>query len=82
MLYARLAMPIFVVARAMPMVRMNRPMRLFCSAKTCSTRERTFDFRLLARRVVSGIGRPFGFLRWTRLAKPFLSMKVSLATDL
>ena len=35
------------------------------SAKTCSTRERIFDLALLARRIASGIGRPFGLLRWT-----------------
>ena len=31
---------------------------------TAGTRVRIFDFALLARRVVSGIARPFGFLRW------------------
>ena len=31
------------LARAMPMVRMNRPIGPFCSAKTCSTRARIFD---------------------------------------
>jgi hypothetical protein len=36
---SELASPIFVVARAMPMVRMKNPMRLFCSAKKFSTRE-------------------------------------------
>jgi len=60
----RLAMPIFVFALAMPIVRTNRPIRTFCSAKKCSTRERVFDFALLARRVAAGIGRPAGFLRW------------------
>jgi hypothetical protein len=29
----------------------------------CSMRERILDFALLARRVASGIARPFGFLR-------------------
>src|SRR5256885_5864649 len=58
------------------MVRMNKPIRSFCSAKTCSTRERIFDLALLARRIASGIGRPFGLLRWTWLTKPFLSMKL------
>src|ERR1700737_4531941 len=53
------------------MVRMNKPIRSFCSAKTCSTRERIFDLALLARRIASGIGRPFGLLRWTWLTKPF-----------
>jgi hypothetical protein len=36
---------------------------MLCSANTCSTRARIFDFALLARRIVSGIARPFGFLR-------------------
>src|ERR1700726_3033539 len=44
------------------MVRMNKPIRSFCSAKTCSTRERIFDLALLARRIASSIGRPFGLL--------------------
>jgi hypothetical protein len=41
-----------------------------------------FDLALLARRIASGIGRPFGLLRWTWLTKPFLSMNSSLAADL
>jgi len=64
-------MPIFNLARAMPMVRMKRSILSFCTAKTCSTPERTLDLRALARRVVSGIGRRGGFLRWMRLTKPF-----------
>src|ERR1700739_4036316 len=51
-------MPILVVARAIPIVLMNNPIRSFCSANTCSTRTRIFDFALLARRIVSGIARP------------------------
>src|ERR1700746_3196213 len=51
---------------------MNSLIRSFCSANTCSTRARIFDFALLARRIVSGIARPFGFLRWMGLTKPFL----------
>ena len=39
------------------------------------------DFSALARRVVSDIGRPFGFLRWMRLTKPFFSRFASLAAD-
>ena len=35
-------MPIFVVARAIPMVRTNSPMRDFCWAKTCATQDRTW----------------------------------------
>src|SRR3954447_10791904 len=65
MLYVRFASPIFSRARAKPMVRMSRPMRLFWSANTCSTTARTFDLRPLARRVRAGIGRRGGFLRWT-----------------
>src|SRR4029077_5386067 len=56
---------------------MNSPIRSFCSANTCSTRERIFDFALLARRIVSCIARPFGFLRWMWLTKPFFFRKVS-----
>src|SRR6202022_3314063 len=58
-LQTRLASPIFVFALAIPMVRMNKPIRSFGSAKTCSTRERIFDLALLARRISSGIGPPF-----------------------
>src|SRR6202023_3236751 len=60
----------------------DKPIRSFGSAETCSTRERIFDLALLARRIASGIGRPFGLLRWTWLTKPFLSMNSSLAADL
>ena len=54
-------MPIFVVARAIPMVRMNRSIRSFCAANTCSTRARIFDLvllheRLIGRRPIGGIG--------------------------
>ena len=72
-------MPIFVLALAMPIVRTNGPNPTFCSAKTCSTRDRILDFALLALRVASGIGRPLGFLQWIRLTKPCLSRKISLA---
>src|SRR5262249_48795078 len=74
-------MPILVVARAIPIVLMNNLIRSFCSANTCSTRARIFDFALLARCIVSGIARPFGFLRWMWLTKPFLVRNVSLAGD-
>ena len=37
-------------------------MRSFCSANTCSMRERIFDFALLARRVVSGMSAAFRLL--------------------
>src|ERR1700680_4059651 len=71
-LETRLASPVFLFALAVPMVWLNKPIRSFGSAKTCSTRERIFDLALLARRIASGIGRPFGLLRWTWLDKPFL----------
>lgn len=73
-------MPILVFALAMPIVRTNRPILAF-SAKTCSARERIFDFALLVRRVASGIGLPFDFLRWMLLTKPFLSRKASLTAE-
>jgi hypothetical protein len=62
-------------------VRMKRSILSFCAAKTCSTRERTFDFSALARRVVSGIGPSGGSLRWMRLTKPFFARKSSLALE-
>src|SRR4051794_20655915 len=54
-------MPIFVVARAIPMVRINRSIRSFCAANTCSTRAQIFDLvllheRLIGRRPIGGIG--------------------------
>jgi hypothetical protein len=48
------------------MVRINKPIRPFCSAKTYSTFERFFDLAAFARRNASGIARPFG-LRLNRL---------------
>jgi len=65
----------------MPTVRMNSPMRLFCSAKTCSMRARTLDLVPFARAVLTGIGLPGGFLRWTRETKPFSAMNSSLALE-
>ena len=53
----------------------------FCSANTCSTPERTLDLSALAGRVVSGIGRPGGFLRWMRLTKLFFSKNSSFAFE-
>lgn len=49
MLKAMLAIPIFAVARSIPMVRTKRPMRDFISANGCSTADRTFDRAALAR---------------------------------
>lgn len=57
-------MPILVVARAIPMVRMKSFICAFCRAKTCSTKARIFERRPLARDVVSLIGRAFGFFWW------------------
>ena len=70
------------VNRAMPIVRMNKSIGFFCSAKTCSTGERIFDLALLAARIASDTARPCGFLRWTWLTKPFFSMNTSFAADL
>ena len=81
MLYTRLAMPILIVARAIPTVRMNNRILSFWAVKTCSTRERTMDLSAFARRVRGDIGRPGGFLRWIRLTNPFASRKASLALD-
>lgn len=55
-------MPILVLARAIPIVRTNRPILDFCCAKTCSTKARIFERRPLARDVAALMGRPFGFL--------------------
>ena len=72
MLNAMLASVTAALARAMPIVRIVRPMHAFWWAKTCSTFERTPDLRPLARRVREGIiGRPCGFLRWMRLVMPW-----------
>ena len=46
------------------MVRMTSAIGPFCLAKTCSTKARTLDFLPLALAMASGIGLPFGFLRW------------------
>ena len=54
-------MPIFTLARLMPMVRMKSFILSFCLAKTCSTADLIFDHRPLARDIASGIGLPFGF---------------------
>ncbi len=52
-------MPIFTFARAMPIVRTNRPIRSFCSAKTCSTSRTDGRF--------GGVGAARGFRHWTAL---------------
>jgi len=49
MMKTKLAKPILVLARAMPMVRKNRHIGLCCRAKTRSIAERTGDLRALAR---------------------------------
>src|SRR5579872_4952455 len=80
MLYRRLASPILVRARAMPMVRMKRPIGPFWRAKTCSTAARTADLRALARAVRRGIGLPLGFLRWIceRSRRPARNLSLAL----
>ena len=64
MLKARLAMPIFVRARARPMVRTISPMACFCTANTCSTGARARERLALPRRMCAGSGRPGGRRRW------------------
>lgn len=53
----------------------------FCRAKTCSTKARTFDFRPLAREIASGMGLPFGFLRWIWLRRPLSAKCFSFFAD-
>jgi hypothetical protein len=64
------------------LVSMTSSIRSFCSAKTCSMRERIFDLALLPRRTALGMMRPFGFLRWTWLTKPFFAMNSAFAAAL
>ena len=61
---------IVAFARARPIIRIVRPIRSFCGAKTYSALALTADLRPLARSVRLGIGRPRGFLRWTWLFVP------------
>ena len=63
-----LASVIAALALAMPIVRTKMPMGPFWQVKTCSTRDRTADLAAFALRIFSGMGRPFGFLRWMRLS--------------
>jgi hypothetical protein len=56
-------MPILMVARAMPMVRMTSRIRCFWPANTCSTWVRILERLLLALAVRSGSERP-GLRRW------------------
>ena len=70
-----------MVARAMPTVSMNSPMRAFCSANTCSTDDRTFDRARLARRCASGMGCPFGFLKCTIDRRPAERIAASLTFE-
>ena len=46
-----------------------------------STAMRTLDLAPVARAMLTGIGRPGGFLRWTRETKPLSVMKRWLASD-
>ena len=59
----------------------KRAIRLFCSAKTGSTATRILDVAPLARAMLTGIGRPGGFRRWTGETKPLSAMKRWLALD-
>ena len=61
----------------MPMVRMNRPMRCFCRANTCSTAERTVDRFALALAMRSGIACPRGFFWWMLLVNIPLARNAS-----
>src|SRR5579885_1853172 len=63
------AIPIFIRARARPIVRMKRSMRSFWSAKTCSMAARTFDLSAFAFAVAALIGLPLGFLTMNEGAK-------------
>ena len=63
-LNAMLARPILALARSMPMLRMNGPMRCFWVAKTCSTAERTLDRAALARWRWGGGGLPGDRRKW------------------
>ena len=81
MLKAMLAMPIFAVARSMPMVRTNSPMRDFISAKGCSTAERTFDRAALARSCWTGSAVPGGFGKGTFEVSPARAIFFSFLCD-
>ena len=81
MLQARLARPILVVARAMPMVRMNTAIGPFWRANTRSTAERTADLAAFARDVRAGIARPCGFLPWMHERMPLSASHVSFFSE-
>ena len=74
-------MPIFAVARAIPMVLMNKAIGPFWWAKTCSTKARTLERLPLALEARSDIGLPLGFLVWMCETKPFLASHVSFFFD-
>jgi hypothetical protein len=69
------------VARAMPMVRITRPIGPFWCAKGCSTWARTADFLALPRAVRPGIGLPFGLHQWMRLTLPIRARKRSFSAE-
>ncbi len=81
MLQARLARPIFVVARAIPVERTSNAIGLFRRAKICSTAERTRDLAAFACMVRRGIGRPCRFLRWMHERIPLSASHASLFFD-
>ncbi len=74
-------MPIFVVARAIPMVLMNKAIGPFWRAKTCSTKARALERLPLALEARSAIGLPLGFLVWMCETKPFLASRASFIFD-
>ncbi len=76
-----LAVPILVLARAIPIVLMKSAMRCFWSAKTCSTPDLGLDRALLARRFASGIGLPGGLRKWTFETSPALAIFFSFFLD-
>ena len=74
-------MPVFVRARARPMVRMTSRMAYFCTANTCSTGARSRDRLALPRRTCAGSGRPGRRRRWMWLMNPWRSRNVSFCCE-
>lgn len=75
------AIVIAALARARPIVRMISPMRSFWWPKTCSTFDRTTDFRPFALDVRFDMGRPRGFLRWISLTMPLAASQASFSAE-
>ena len=66
-----------MVARAMPMVQMNKAIGPFILAKGCSTKVRTLERLPLAFDALYYIGLPLGFLVWMCETKPFFASHAS-----